>query len=107
MRVCKHIADIKKSLIQAMSQIRLTTTGTQNPVIVADLSATEFAHPTTNYILTDTASISTSPFTLEQIKNSVSLQTLIAAGHITLTDQSGNTITDVYALMFMLSATQA
>lgn len=69
--------------------ILLTTTGTLNPVPIADLGKIPgFPHPTVNYDLGD-------EFTEEKLRYSASLQAVVTAGHITLKDTLGNSITDV------------
>jgi hypothetical protein len=69
--------------------IYLTTTGTLSPVPITDLGRVPgFAHPTTDYDLLQ-------EFTIVRLQSSVSLQEMLTAGHITLTDCYGNAITDV------------
>lgn len=67
-----------------MANLFLTTTGTQNPVDIDDLGAISFPHPTNNFDLY-------TEWTREEISNSADLQAAQAAGHVTLTDEFGNT----------------
>lgn len=73
-------------------QILLTTTGTQNPVVIADFGNRSFAHPTVDFDLL-------SEFTRGEIGASVDLQAAITAGYVTLQDELGNSITDIDALL--------
>lgn len=70
------------------AEIRLSTVGTLDPVVIDDFGARSFAHPTTNFnLLTE--------FSEDEIKSSADLQALITAGHITITDELGNSIDPV------------
>jgi len=69
-------------------EIRLTTTGTLSPVTIDDLSGRSFTHPTTNFNLL-------SEFSGNEVFKSESLQSAITNGYITLSDNYGNTITDI------------
>lgn len=75
-----------------MSQIRLTTTGTLNPVVINDLGAVSFPHPTTNFILHDTT-LQKAEFSLDEVTNSKDLQDALTAGQILLTDENNGSIT--------------
>jgi hypothetical protein len=67
----------------------MTTTGTLDPVPLADLGRVPgYAHPTTDYDLTQ-------EFSLDELSNSSSLQDAIDSGYITVVDCMGMTITDV------------
>lgn len=69
----------------ALSELKLTTTGTQNPVVFGDLGARTFTHPTVDFdVLTE--------FSLEEIQSSVDMQTALVAGHITLIDEGGQLV---------------
>jgi parallel beta-helix repeat protein len=71
-----------------MVQILLTTTGTQDPVVLTDLGRREFAHPTTDFdLLTENFEY--------RIKGSSSLQSLLDAGHITMKYGTSVAITKV------------
>ena len=78
--------------------VLLTTTGTQTPVTIDDLGGVQFVHPTSNLDLV----APNGEFTYEEVLNSTdtitvtaSLQAAVNAGYITLTDASGNPITDL------------
>jgi len=66
----------------------LTTTGTQNPVVLADMGNRTFAHPTTDFDLLP-------EYSCERLCDSGSLADALAAGYITLKDGYGNSITDI------------
>lgn len=70
--------------------IFLTTTGTLDPVIIEDMGALTFPHPTVDYNLLHDVSE-------DEIQKSTGLQALIDAGHIILKDDQGDIITDVQA----------
>jgi len=71
-----------------MGEIRLTTTGTQSPVVIDDLGARSFTHPVTNFDLL-------AEFTEDEVQYSADLQALLTAAHITLTDENAVAITTV------------
>lgn len=73
-----------------MVGVYLTTTGTLSPVVIDDMGALSFAHPTAGYNLLDDV-------TEDEIQSSTDLQALVTAGHVTLKDDSGDPITDVQA----------
>lgn len=73
-------------------QILLSTTGTLSPVVIADFGARSFLHPTVNFNLLD-------EFREDEIQSSVDLQAVLTAGHITLVDDNGNSITDVTKIL--------
>lgn len=77
-----------------MSQIRLTTTGTLDPVPLDDLGGVSFVHPTTDFVLYDSI-VSISEFTSTEIRESSDLQAAIDNGYITIDDIDGNPITDI------------
>ena len=66
----------------------LTTTGTLSPVVLDDLGAKTFVHPTVAYDLT-----SLGEFSEDEIKTSIDTQAALTAGYITITDGSGTPIT--------------
>lgn len=71
------------------TQIKVTTTGTQSPVIINDLGAYTIPHPTTALdVITDGG------FTFTEIQESRDFNAAITAGYITVTDANGNAITD-------------
>lgn len=71
------------------TQIKVTTTGTQNPVVFNDLGAYSLPHPTTALdVMVDGG------FTFNEIQESSDFNAAIVAGYITVTDASGNPITD-------------
>lgn len=70
--------------------IFLTTTGTQDPVVIGDMGALTFPHPTVDYNLLNDVSE-------DEIQSSADLQALIDGGHVTLKDDQGDVITDVQA----------
>lgn len=74
-----------------MAQIFLATTGTPATVVISDLGNITFTHPVLAFPLL----IPDGPFTSEEIADSVDLQTAITGSEVILTDQQGNTITDV------------
>lgn len=55
---------------------QISTTGASSPVIINDLGARSFTHPTTNYDLT-------AEYTLEELRDSVDLRTAIDGGDLT------------------------
>jgi len=63
----------------------LTTTGTLDPVIVDDLGARSFPHPTVDFDLMD-------EFTEDEVQSSRDLQALIDAGHIIIKDDEGDLV---------------
>jgi len=69
------------------TQIRLTTTGLSNPVIIADLGAVSFPHPTTSFVLND-SSLDKSEFSLDELKKSNDLQIAIDNGDITIDNEN-------------------
>jgi hypothetical protein len=71
------------------NEIRVTTTGTQDPVVIVDFGAYEIDHPTSAFnILSD-------GFSLEEVRDSADFQGAIDAGEITVTDENGTSITNV------------
>ena len=86
-----------------MAQIRLTTTGTPTTVIIGDLGNVEFTHPTTNFVIYDTA-VGQTEFLLEDIKNSNDLQQAIVNGEITLTTDTGSSVTNVSSVEFAIDS---
>jgi len=70
--------------------IFLTTTGTLNPVVIEDMGALTFPHPTVDYNLLNDV-------TEDEIQSSSDLQKLIDDGHIILKDDQGDVITEVQA----------
>ncbi|RLI87987.1 MAG: hypothetical protein DRP01_00105 [Archaeoglobales archaeon] len=73
-----------------MVGVYLTTTGTLDPIVIDDMGALTFPHPTVAYnLLLDV--------TEDEIQSSEDLQTLVTAGHVTLADDAGDPITDVHA----------
>ena len=64
----------------------LTTTGTLDPVVVDDLGARSFPHPTVDFDLLE-------EFTEDEVQFSRDLQALIDAGHITIKDDEGDFVT--------------
>jgi hypothetical protein len=70
--------------------IFLTTTGTLDPVIIDDMGALTFPHPTVDYNLLHDVSE-------DEIQKSANLQKLIDDGHVILKDDLGDVITDVQA----------
>ena len=70
--------------------IFLTTTGSLDPVVIDDMGALTFPHPTVDYNLL-------SDVTEDEIQSSADLQQLIDDGHVTLKDDQGDIITDVQA----------
>lgn len=68
-------------------EFRITTTGTLSPVVFNDIGGRQFAHPTTAYNLA-------AEFSLDEISNSFDIQNAITLGHITVTDEAGQPITD-------------
>ena len=75
------------------NQILLTTTGTLSPVTVSALGGASFIHPTVALPLIEPSG----DFTFNDVNSdaAVELQAFVAAGHITLTDGNGNSITDI------------
>lgn len=70
------------------TQVLLSTTGATSPVVINDLGARTFTHPTTNLDLT-------AEYTIEEIRESLDLQAAVAAGDITLVDDQARSITNV------------
>ncbi len=68
-----------------MAAVYLTTTGTQNPVIIGDMGALTFPHPTVNYDLLNDV-------TEDEIQASSDLQLAIDSGWVTLIDDQGDPI---------------
>lgn len=73
------------------AEIKLSTTGTLNPVVISDFGERSFAHPTVDFNLLE-------EFFEDEIKSSEEVQGLIDAGHITIEDQNGVLITDLSAI---------
>ena len=69
-------------------EIKLTTTGTLNPVVINDFGVRSFPHPTTNYSLTP-------EYTIDEIEHSNDLQLAINQGYINLKDENGNIFTTI------------
>ena len=69
-------------------QVLLTTTGTQNPVVLQDqfFGKRQFAHPTTDYNLLQ-------DYSLNDILQSTALTSAISAGTITVSTEEGNVVT--------------
>lgn len=63
----------------------VTTTGSASPISFSDLGNRTVTHPTTNLNLE-------LEYSIEELRDSPSLQAAISAGHITITDSSGNPI---------------
>ena len=55
---------------------QISTTGTASPVILNDLGARSFTHPTANYDLT-------AEYTLEELRDSLDLRTAIQSAELT------------------------
>ena len=72
------------------SQVLISTTGTLSPVIIDDLGAIQFVHPTVDQELI----LPEGFLTLDEYAASDDLQAALDAGYITLTDENGNPITD-------------
>jgi hypothetical protein len=86
-----------------MAQIRLTTTGTLATVTIGDLGNVEFVHPTSNFVIYDTA-VGQTEFLLEDIKNSNDLQQAITNGEINLTTDTGSPVTNVSSVEFAIDS---
>jgi len=69
-------------------QFLVTTTGTQNPVVIADLGSRSIAHPTTDLDLA-------LEYSAEEIVASADLQSAITSGYITAEDENSNSITNI------------
>ena len=76
-------------------QIKLSTTGTLNPVPIFDLGAVEITHPTVDLIIYD-SSLDASEFTLEELQRSKDLQDAIDNGYITISNENELNITDLF-----------
>jgi len=66
---------------------RITTTGTQDPVVFNDLGARSFPHPTVDFDLEQ-------EYSAAEIAASVDVSAALAAGEITAEDADGNPIND-------------
>jgi hypothetical protein len=69
-------------------QFLVTTTGTQNPVVIADLGSRSISHPTTDLDLA-------LEYSAEEIVASADLQSAITSGYITAEDENSNSITNI------------
>lgn len=67
-------------------EFRITTTGTQSPVVFNDIGGRSFTHPTVAYNLA-------SEFSLDEISRSSDVQSALSGGHITATNEFGQAIT--------------
>jgi len=74
----------------------ITTTGTPATVIINDLGERTFVHPVVSFDLKN-------EYSIDEISNSIDLQTSIAAAEITAVDGSGNSITDLNQLVDLQS----
>ena len=74
-----------------MSQIYLATTGTPPTVVIPDLGNVTFVHPVLAFPLL----IPDGPYLKEELADSADLQAAVTGSEIILTDESGNTITNV------------
>jgi len=72
--------------------IYLTTTGLQSPVVLDDLGARTFTHPTVNYDLLV-------EFTAEEVAASSSIQNAVDNEYITITDENGSEIKSIPVLI--------
>jgi hypothetical protein len=82
-----------------MSQIRITTlsgSGIPDPVVINDLGAREFTG-VTNFVLYDSDVAVSDNAALEALRESEDLQEAIDNGYIRMSDESDNTITDLYS----------
>lgn len=75
----------------------LLTTVSEN-VTVLDLKGYTFVHPTVNFVLYDL-------FTIQDIEDSVDLQTELNAGNVTITDSNGKDITNLSITDVMFNTT--
>ena len=75
----------------------ITTTGTPVTVVINDLGERTFVHPVISFDLEN-------EYSIDEISNSVDLQTSITAAEITVVDGSGNSIADLNQLIDLQSA---
>ena len=72
-------------------QFKISTTGTQDPIVFHDLGARSFSHPTVDYDLS-------SEFKLSEISESYDVQNCIDLGYITAKDENDNPVIDVESI---------
>ncbi len=70
-----------------MAQYKITTTGTQSPVIFHDLGRRQFTHPTVDYDL-----LANNEFSLDEITNSLDIKNALSNGYITAKDENNESI---------------
>lgn len=70
------------------SEFKITTTGTPTTVVFNDLGSRSFTHPVVDYDLYQ-------EFSVEEIAASADVQAAIDAGEITVTNEHGDSISDV------------
>lgn len=80
-----------------MAEFYITTTGTQDPVVLNDLGGRSFAHPTTAHNLG-------SEYSLAELQASNDLWQAIADGHLTAQDKQGNAIEEADQVQTALPA---
>jgi len=77
------------------NQIKLSTTGTISSITINDLFASKFVHPIIDMILCDITNPAAYPYSNDDIKNSIDIQTAVTNGYIVLRDENNNIISDV------------
>ena len=70
-------------------ELLITTTGTLSPVTIDDLGGRSFTHPTIDYNLLI-------EFSSEEIQKSSDLQNAISNGYVTMQDNEGQSITNLF-----------
>jgi hypothetical protein len=74
-------------------EIKLSTTGSLDPVVINDMAGKSFSHPTVDYNLLENLE-----FTLEEIRDSQDLESLLSLGHVTLTNELSANILNLQSL---------